>query len=264
MAMCPQHPFLAPRILLGLLFLLGVPLAVQGVEFRVDTQIFLGDGDLPVSENTTLFSEEDAFDSIAGGTEITVFKGAEDCFVLLDLNRKLKTRITTDQLLQYTALLKEKASKSKDPLLKFCAQPKFDVRREDNGKNWQFYNQVLHYQILTHTAKDEAVAEQYRRFCDWYARLNAMLRPQALLPFPRLVVNERIAREAAIPKTVRLQISPQRRTENQPFEIRSVHALGEELSPAEERLVEQFREHLATFEEVPVTEYRAKGQALQN
>ncbi len=262
--MFPQQPSLIPGILSGLLLLLGLPLAVQGVEFRVDTQIFLGDRDLPVSENTTLFSGEDVFDSITGDTEITVFKGSEDCFVLLDPNRKLKTRITTDQLLQYTALLKEKASKSKDPLLKFCAQPKFDVRREDNGKKWQFFDQVLQYRVLTHTATDEAVAEQYRRFCDWYARLNAMLRPQALLPFPRLVVNERIAREAAVPKMVRLQIAPQRRTDNQPFEIRSVHALVEELSPEEERLVERFQEHLASFEEVPVTQYRSKSQTVQN
>ena len=41
MTMFLQQAFLTPRILSGLLFLLGVPLAVQGVEFRVDTQIFL-------------------------------------------------------------------------------------------------------------------------------------------------------------------------------------------------------------------------------
>ena len=252
------------RSLFGLLLVVVMPMAfLQAAEFRVHTQIFSGDGDLPVSKNTTLFSGGDAYDSIAGAAEVTVFQASENCFYLLDLKRNLKTRITTDELLQYTTSLQEKARKSQDPLLKFCAQPKFELRREKDGKMWIFFDPVLRYQILTDTAGDEEVAKEYRRFCDWYSRLNAMLRPQALLPFPRLVVNERIAREAAIPKTVSLRISAQRRTEDHPVEIRSVHSLKEKLSPTDKKRVELVQEHLATFEEATVARYRANSQTAR-
>jgi hypothetical protein len=256
-----KHP---EKYLLGMVLFTAIgAVAVEAADFRVQTQIFSEDLDLPMSENTTLFFGGDVYDSVAGGREITLFKTSENTVFMLDLRRRKKTRITTDKLLQYTAWLKEKSAGSKDPLLNFCAAPKFEVRSENQGKSWHFEHPVIRYQVIADLADDREIAEQYRRFCDWYARLNALLRPQSLPPFPRLLVNERLAREELIPKSIELRISPQRRTGDREIKIRSIHTIKQELSAADKVHLQLIDEYLDTFEEVPLAQYRASSQPAE-
>jgi len=169
-------------------------------DFSVVTRLFSSSETVPLGENTTIFQGDKVYDLPATGDQITFFDKTENQFVVVNTAKKTWTRISTEQLLQYTAWVKEKSMESDDPLLRFCAAPQFDVRSESGGRYWRFEHPLLEYRVETDTFDEPEIGLQYRSFSDWYARLNTMLQPQSLPPFPRLIVNQQIAQKGLLPR----------------------------------------------------------------
>ena len=243
-----------------LLLLLSVGFAdvpqSQAADFRIITKLYAADNKDPLGENTTIFHGGNVYDFPATGDQITFFEKAENQFVVLNAAKKTWTRISTDQLLQYTAWLKEKSLESDDPLLRFCASPKFKIRSENSGKKWFFEHPLLEYQIEADTFDDPQIGLEYRSFSDWYARLNTMLRPQSLPPFPRLIVNQQMVQESLLPKAVQLRISPSRHIGKKELTVRSVHQVQVGLSAQDRERLAWVEECRQKFPEVSLVAYR--------
>ncbi len=258
--MCRTY-FLFCRFLMVWLFVLFVVFLnctaqSQAADFSVVTRLFSSSETVPLGENTTIFQGDKVYDLPATGDQITFFDKTENQFVVVNTAKKTWTRISTDQLLQYTAWVKEKSMESDDPLLRFCAAPQFDVRSESGGRYWRFEHPLLEYRVETDTFDEPEIGLQYRSFSDWYARLNTMLQPQSLPPFPRLIVNQQIAQKGLLPKTVQLRISPSPRIGKQELAIRSVHQVHLGLSAKDRERLAWVESCRRKFPEVSLIAYQ--------
>ncbi len=79
-------------------------------EFRVVSKVFSAKDDNATSESTTLFADDRVYDFLSSPNEITVFDFPRGRIVLLDLNRKLRTELTTEKLNEFTDQLRNRAS----------------------------------------------------------------------------------------------------------------------------------------------------------
>ena len=248
------------RVVLWLFVFLAIPFngsdRLCAADFSVVTRLFSSSQTESLGENTTLFRGENVYDLPADGDQITFFEGEANQFILLDTAKKRWTRISTEQLLAYTAWLKERSLESDDPLLRFCAAPQFEIHSEKQGKWWHFDHPLLGYRVETDTYEDLEIGRQYRSFSDWYARLNAMLHSQSLPPFPRLAINQRLAQEDLLPRTVRLRISPSSRTGREELTMRSVHQIRPGLSDRDRERLAWIENCRRKFPEVSLTAYR--------
>lgn len=230
-----------------------IPTAVAA-DFRVQTKVYSGDASQLIGTNSTIFRGGVVYDYMDGSNEVTIFDPAQRRIVLVDVQRGVQAQMSTDEIVQLTSWVKQQASGSNNAFLKFCAQPKFNVSHDAAKQLWKFDSKVLSYQVVTMSPGD-AIADQYREFGDWYARFNSIVRPHIQPPFPRLVVNERLARTKSIPKSVRLWISPQPRTGNQEMVIRSVHDVSAEVTPSDLKRVEQTQQQLSSFRRVSIKDF---------
>ncbi len=193
-------------IAISALVLAGLSQTAAGEEFRIESKVFTGKEEAPTSESLTLFDDGRAYDFLTDPHEIIVFDVAHGRVVLLDPERKLCTELTTDKLNDFVNQIRVRAARQTDPLLKFAAEPKFDESKEDKG--WlKFASPLITYRVHAVKAENSTVAKQYREFSDWSARLNSMLHPGSLPPFPRLAINSALDRAGGqIPDEVHVTI----------------------------------------------------------
>ena len=130
--------FLFCRFLMVWLFVLFVVFLSctaqsPAAEFSVVTRLFSSSETVPLGENTTIFQGDKVYDLPATGDQITFFDKTENQFVVVNTAKKTWTRISTKQLLQYTAWVKEKLMESDDPLLRFCAAPQLNIHCSNTG-----------------------------------------------------------------------------------------------------------------------------------
>src|SRR5688572_9223445 len=93
-------------------------------EFRIETKIYVGDEAAPVSETSTLFLDGVVYDFLKQPPQTAVFRkptgGKPGRFILLDRSEKIRTELTTDQLVGAMDKLRTWARGQRDPLLKFA------------------------------------------------------------------------------------------------------------------------------------------------
>jgi hypothetical protein len=229
--------------------------------FLVQSALYVDDARDPASRNTTMFRRDLVFDFLGDGDEITLLDQARGRVIMLDPARELKSEITTDQILQINEQLRQWAGRRDDPLLKFAVDPKFDVAQGANDK-LVLSASVLTYEVAT-GAESEPIVSQYRRFSDWYARLNSTLNPGALPPFARLVVNSHLASRNKIPRQVTLTISAQPRFGNRDIRLRTTHHFRHGLTGSDLERIEKAQRYLVTLRNVPLNEYRRSFQTAK-
>ncbi len=139
--------------------------------------------------------------------------------------------------------------------MKFAAEPKFDETKEDHG--WVKYSSPLvTYRVQAVKAESPSAARQYREFSDWSAKLNSMLHPGSLPPFPRLAINGALDRAGGhIPEEVQVTIAPQTRLGGKPTALRSEHVLTMRLMAADRKRIDEAGADLASFRQAPLEEY---------
>lgn len=252
--------------LLGCLMIAASPLRAQ--DFRVDTEVFVGEEKEPRAETLTIFFAGRVYDFLLGGSgEITIFEPARGQFTLLDPRRKLRCTIASQELLDYVLELDKAAIAQKDPLFAAAADPQFEVQEEVIGESQAARTRVtLTSKTITYTATgkppaEAATAQAFKEFADWYARLNA-IRGGNLPPGARLALNRELASRNMLPEEiVRVTIQPGLR--DRKLEVRSRHLFNWSLSGADKKHIEQAGDNLANFEAVSFAEFRlpAKREA---
>jgi hypothetical protein len=228
--------------------------ATLGEDFRVDNAVYVGDQKEPSSQSTTIFSGGVVYDCLKTPPETVVFDKTTSQFVLLSLTRRVRTELSTGELSAFIERLQPLAAKSADSLVKFLAEPKFQEQSSQTGE-LTLSSAPITYRLTLARETSPSVVEQYREFCDWYARLNTFLVPGSLPPFGRLVVNAAMAQQHAIATQVLVTVQAGKKSKSQTT-VRSEHRLVRPLEPADLQRVAQAREFMGSFKLMSFDQYR--------
>jgi hypothetical protein len=228
-------------------------------DFRIDNKVYSGSQKEPTSESTTIFRGGVVYDFMKTPPETVTFDKAASKFVLLNAKDQLRSELSTDDVRTLSDGLQARAAKNKDPMLKFLARPTFDERMDESAGELNLTSPPLSYRLTLLPETDPTVLEQYREFCDWYARLNSVLVPGAWPPAGRLTVNAALAHHHALASQVVITVTAGKGLSKQKSIIRTEHKLVRPLAPEDIERVDQVRKQLGSFKLVPFEKYRKSG-----
>jgi hypothetical protein len=246
------------RLFLAVLAALLVSTSTWAADFRVESKVFADDEKETVSENTTLFHGGKIYDFLATPSEITVYDLPRTRILLLSPSRGVQTEVSVQSLHEFSSKLQEWAASQADPLLKFSARPQFDQQLNESTREASFNSQFVTYRVVSQTAKSEEIARQYREFCDLSGRLNGLVNPGGLPPFPRLEVNRALEESRKLPEEVHLNIAS-RRFGGKPLTARSEHRFHWRVLEADQERIAETAEYLTRLTKVSIQQYLQTG-----
>ena len=178
-----------------------------GQEFRVETDVFLDDAKEPFSQHITVFSGSVVYDftlpgpeetTIVGPKEVTILDTVRGKVVLLNVLKQEKAELTTADLLEFTAQIKQVAQRDQANELLL---PQFEKAFDKQQQILELRSKHLTYRVTGISPRQSPAVDRYREFADWYCRLNAM-RPGNLPPFGRLELNRNLAEHGLLPQEI--------------------------------------------------------------
>lgn len=196
-------------VLLGVLVaaaaVLGGRMPALGADFRLDNKVFVGKATEPECQGTTIFQSGRVYDFLDNPPETVVYDPAAERFILLDAGRRLRAEVPIKEVMAFNARQKEWATGHPNRVLQFFGQPQFDESYSKAAGELTLSSPWVIYKIKL-AAAGKGIVEQNREFCDWYARLNAVMTPRARPPFARLLVNQAIAQRGATARQIELTL----------------------------------------------------------
>ncbi len=228
-----------------------------GVEFRMENKVYVGSQREPAVETTTIFYNGAVYDFLKKPAEVTIVEKAENRIVLLDIERRVQTHLTLQEVEAFVERLRRRADEYSDPFVAFLAHPEFEKSFDPVAGELTLRSRWMTYRVLTVDAERPELAAEYRLFADTLARLNALLNPKGLAPFPRLVLNAELQRREELPKEVQLTIHPERGLlPKKRTVLRSEHLLVRHISEADRTRVQQAVEFQNLFPRVSFEQYQ--------
>jgi hypothetical protein len=234
----------------------------QAQDFRVESKVYNADEPEPQSHTVTIFHGAKIYDFLDKPNEITVFDPTRSRIILLDVDRQIRTEVKMERLAEFIGHLKTWAASHTDPKLKFAATPRFAQDSDDTNSVMTFKSDYISYDVKVNRGQEAGVVDSYRQFCDTSAQLNAMVNPGSWPPFPRLAVNESLAKVGVVPEEVKLTLAP-RRLGAKPTLMRSEHSFRQKLIEADLQKIEAAGEKLVTFTQVSLEEYLKPAAAAK-
>jgi hypothetical protein len=245
-------------MLAGVLAVLGLngPIGeIKADDFRIETKVYAAKGKAPVSQTTTLFRAGVVYDYLADPPGTAVFDQPHGRFVLLNPILKLKTEVTTDQVLAFCAEMRNMAVSGPNRFLNFCGKPQFATEFDEANAELTMRSEFITYSIKTVPAKNLDAAHQIREFSDWYARLNAMINRGSTPPFARMEVNQELDKRGLLSANVELTIPPQEQLGGKGISMRSEHAVAWRLLLRDIDRISETGNQLANFKSVPFDKF---------
>ncbi len=244
-----RQPFAALAIAVCL-FPVGIGV-VPAQDFRVDTDVFLGDESQTFSEHLSLFHGHLVYDfTVKGPEEITILDFSKGIVTLLDVKRRVRTDLKTAELLDFSAHIKAigKSNHADD-----LVAPKFEVTFDPDADSLTLASRKITYKAKATKPTDPTVASRYREFTDWYARLNSM-RPPNPPHFGRLELNRELANRGLMPEEIERTIVLGRLFAK-PEKARSQHLVNMTISGTDRNRIEKAGGYLVDFTRVNPAEY---------
>lgn len=236
--------------LLALFCLAVLAGTVQAEDFRVETEVFVESNEQPVVTTLTLFRGTTVYDFMGKeAQQITIFDINRGRIILLDSHRKVKTTVTTDQLLRFTASLKANARGSTVDLV----TPEMKESYDKQAGTLEMVSKRLKYRVNAIQPPSKEIAERYRIFADWFARLNSM-HVGNLPPFARLQLNAALANHGLIPQSVERTVSPANRVGSSQH-VRSSHLINWQLTNTDRKRISRAGDYMAKFSSVSPASY---------
>ncbi len=222
-----------------------------GQDFRVDTDVYLGDEVETFSEHLTLFRGGVVYDfTVKGVEEITILNLQSGEISLLDVKRQKRADLTTKELLDFSAHIKAIGTSNNAEDL---VAPKFEIKFDDTQKTLELISRRITYRATGFKPSDASVATRYREFTDWYARLNSM-RPPNPPHFGRLELNSELADRGLLPQDIERTVELGRLF-GKPQKARSHHVIGSAISGTDRRRIDEAGGYLVSFAKVSPAEY---------
>ncbi len=258
--MPPSNSSLLSKILFCSLFVLvDTPTRAESTpteDFRIENEVFLSGSKRPDSRSTTIFHGGVVYDYLEQPPEVIVFDRQAGRFALLDTARRVRTELTTREVLDFSRRLQQRAQAHQDPFVKFLAAPQFEEHYDKASGELTLSSPWMTYRLLLVDAESRVISQQYREFSDWYARLNTLLSPGSKPPFARLAVNEALARREATAREVHLTLTPKKSIPPKRTTVRSKHQLVRHLAEADRDRLTQTQQFIKIFKPVEFEQYR--------
>jgi hypothetical protein len=238
----------AYRVTQALAALLLVPAATSAEDFRVETDVFVGEARQPVAETLTLFSGAVVYDFVlTDPKEMTVLDFQLGRIFLLNPESKIKSSVSTEELLSFTAAIRARAQNDKKKQL-FGTEFTGDLNKESGEVLLEGEN--LSYRASGKLPKFSVATKKYRDFADWYARLNAA-RPGNPPPFGRIELNRRLFDGGLVPVEIvrSLRLLGERRV------VKSRHVFTWLLSSTDVKRIDVAGQAMETYEDVSLPKY---------
>lgn len=223
-------------------------------DFCLFNKVYVGKD---VSESTTIFRNGRVYDLLAKPAEITIFDPPGNRFVVMDVERKIKTEVTTQQVDAFVERVRAEALTVNDSLGRFLAGPAFEESFDDAKGELTLKNEWMVYQVKTALPKFDSMTRQYSQYIAWQTKLNSVMRIGALPPFTRLKLNDALAKRGLLPVEVlltRYSAPPLRK----PVTLRSEHRIQAVVLPSDAARLDEADRYLATFAPVSVIEYQRR------
>ncbi len=250
-------------LLIGLAVGAGMVGNLAAQDFRVESQVFVGDAGSPSSENLTLYLEGVAYDfqmsaeSPGEPIEVVIFDSRNKVLVLLDIERELRTDIADFELLKMLQGLRESAKENEAS--DFLLNPEL-------ASNFDINTNVLTVSNddMTYRAKGEAPPQDligmplFYEAMEQFTRLSAS-DPKRLPPFARLVLNREIRKHGLFPTSIEMSMRAGAITRNE-FNARSAHTVIWQLSQQDRERIQFAKKQWMNFEKVSIGTYRDLGE----
>lgn len=222
--------------------------AAIGQEFRIETEVYVGDEEAPASHTVTLFESSAVYEFIDKPEQIVVYReGGEDRpaqFILLDPQLRRRTDVDVRRIEKLMKTLNRWASEHKDPLLQFAANPKFDEVFDADTRSLTLSSPEWTYRVATIEAADRPTLARYREFTDRFAELSSMLH-NSPPPGPRLALNAALEKHGVVP--VEIQRTTGGEDQNA---VRATHLFSWRLSREDRGRLDEAQAFLANFKKV--------------
>jgi hypothetical protein len=229
-------------------------------DFRIASQVFVGDGKQAASTNITLFRAGIVYDYLSEPESVTIFDPLRGRFVLIDPVEQIQCEVATKEVAAFNDELRLRAAGSQDPLLQFMANPQFKVITPQPGV-LHLTGPHMNYRIQVQRVGDKGAVRQYVEFSDWYARLNTLMNPGSPPPFTRISMNQILLERGEVPKEVMLTVRPAQHVPNaREVQLRSTHDVSWKLLADDLRRIDSTGEQLATFQQVSMDDFINAGQ----
>lgn len=224
-------------------------------QFRVETEIFLGEQPEAASRTVTLFEKSAVYHFVEQPAEVVIFRRSpgqtESQFTLLDVAKQRRTDVPTPRVAKLVEKLGQWAAQQEDPLIKFSGQPSFDEKYDEATGALTLSHPLWTYQVATIKAEQPEALLRYREFMDEYARLTC-LQHNVPPPGPRLALNHALAQRGLTPVEISRVVSG----EKDP--VRAVHLFSWRLSRDDQERIDDAREKIANFAKVTNEAFRGE------
>jgi hypothetical protein len=236
----------------------------RGADFRVENAVYIGTEAKPQSRGTTIFHAGLVYDFLDDQSEIMVFDKPHGRFVLLDLERRVQTELSTDEVRAFIDQAKKNLAKpTNPPLMRWLADPIFDTTYDSPTSELRLRGEPMTYEVVLLPTGPE-LAAQYHEFNDWDAQFNHVLNPESRPPFARMMLDAAMERNHGIAKEVRLTTSfakwaaPNSGKPATTTKITSRHELAGQLGASDMKRIAEAREDMKSFQHVALKDYVQK------
>jgi hypothetical protein len=224
-------------------------------DFRIETKVFSGEEEVPVSQNTTLFNEGVIYDFAESPPRVAIFHqgagGVGGRFLLLAPNLNLKTEVDTARVDGALEKLGQWAIRQENPLLRFAASPQFEEAWDEETGELLLSGPNMKYTLSTTPLDDPASLRDLANYWNWYAKLNCLLSP-SIPPQARLEVNKVLVSRKVLPHEVTLTLSKEEGTQ-----LRAEHVYVWRLSKEDRDRIRLVGDQLDMFDDVSNEEFQA-------
>lgn len=251
----------ARRLLIAAMITLTTCLSlVTAQEFRIETDVFLGDEEEPTSHTVTLFEKSAVYEFIDKPAQTIVYRRGDtddaSMFILLDAQTQQRTDVDVARIDKLMAKLNGWAAEQKAPLLKFSAEPKFEETFDAESGSLTLANPRWTYRVATVRGDDKAALARYRDFIDRYTALTSMLNSTPVPPGPRLALNAALDKHGVVPVEIRRTLDGDEKNQ-----IRAAHLFSWRLSREDRVRIDEAQASLANFKKVNNKEFLAARAA---
>lgn len=234
-------------------------------EFRVYTKVYdeaaateqadaAAGGPAPIaSRSLTLFHAGKVYDSIQSVGEIVVFEPAHRRFTLVSTKESIATEVEFDQIrhlmktARAAAVEQLERQHARTPTtsggdaewLETQLTPDFEKRTDKDPRMLNLVGRHMRYDVRHADAKHPETVDAYLEYADWTTQLNYLLYPGAMLPYPRLALNESLRRLPAMPMEVTLRADT-----DVPIHLRAEHRIHWELNARDRNLIHHWEQLL--------------------
>ena len=222
-----------------------------------------------VGRSQSYFHAGKAYDSTEArqsDQQVLIYEPNAQRFTILNTSRGMATTISFEEIEKLVRASEEKAqehvlrAREQDvpqaagiDMIQFQLQPSFKETYDSNKRLLTLKSKFMNYEVQCATPDSAERFEFYLKYCDWMARLNYLLHPQAPLPGPRLTLNGSLKKYGVMPVAVTLHASI-----GNGINLKAEHKIYGQLEPLDRERIHQWQTALESNEiqHVPFARFR--------